>query len=148
MDKYIPHDLESNPLLLKTNSSVGSGDEIRVKLRAPGFNIMHVSISFTNPPKLYIQHCTRQEVELALPTGGHTEERIWRISKTDDSLVFTSSGYAVANITYADYGSECVGNWSTTNIVWLYFDSDYNNATLHYIPEIRGRYIKFISLTL
>ncbi|KAL5246747.1 hypothetical protein ACHWQZ_G018833 [Mnemiopsis leidyi] len=75
-NKFIDYDLETSPLLIKTNSALGSGDILRVYFYNANFTYAGaVGIKFDTIPQFYIRGCTDH---VAFPTAlPETLEKTW-----------------------------------------------------------------------
>ena len=86
----INYDLESNPLEIKTNSDMGSGEKIKLFFYTAqetnvDANIGGVYVEFLPTPRYWIYRCTEYiDFAAALPT---TTEKIWRVTVTKSSGV-------------------------------------------------------------
>ena len=136
----IDADLENSPLEIKTDSSLGSGEEVYFWFLTSEISIAgEVSLHFTSPPKYVLWYCTnlRTNFPTALPTDTN---KVWRITLTKTSgirLVIHCNEVEVLNFVLSD--STCKD--SSWNSVWskdvekIFFDredtaSDYHRGNI------------------
>ena len=82
------NDLESTPLQIKTNSTMGSGDEISVELYDPydsWFGV--ISLKFDVP---WIVYCPQTPVRLSNPPTD--VDKIWTFAKTNTEFIISCNG--------------------------------------------------------
>eukprot|EP00116_Pleurobrachia_bachei_P003169 sb/3463431/ len=104
----IPWDLEGTPLQIKTNSTLGSNEEISVEMyKTGGIIFSHVDVRFTSPMQYYMAYCSDWT---DLPVQPPVEvNKIWTITKTETALIITCNGVEVLNLLFADSSiSDCV----------------------------------------
>eukprot|EP00116_Pleurobrachia_bachei_P005439 sb/3465701/ len=78
----IPWDLEATPLQIKTDSTLGSGDMIRVKVYDKDSNyITSAGVVFSSTMKYGISHCTNNWADLPVQSPVEVD-KIWTFSKT------------------------------------------------------------------
>ena len=80
------HDLQAIPLEIRTDSALGSGDEMLLDFYSSGGEFAGgLSIRLTSDPGYYLDYCTEEwnSFPNGLPTG---KEKLWRIAviKTSD----------------------------------------------------------------
>ena len=127
-------DLETTPLEIKTDSTIGSGDEVYVNFCTSGENwIGLVKISFSSTPQYYIYPCMHYNsyanFSVSLPTK---IEKVWRIALDRTSgirLLIHCNNVEVVNILISDWSYY----WSrTVGKIWIFpYDdtaSDYYRA--------------------
>ncbi|XP_063676553.1 uncharacterized protein LOC134812879 isoform X2 [Bolinopsis microptera] len=115
-DVEIEWDLESTPLEIRTDSVLGSDDEVMVYfLSAEGENAGLVQLYFYSTPQYYIDWCSREETNLVILPSDTV--KVWRITLTRTAgvrLVIHCNDEEVLNILLSQ--STCgPPDWST---VW------------------------------
>ena len=147
LDTVIPFDLESTPLQIKTNSTVGSGDRIAVgTYTADGSIIGRVGMLFTSPVKYGIGYCTSWTT---LPVQPPEEvEKTWTIQKTATILSMECNGVEVLNYQFSKSGeSRCVPHWGGDVVEKIKFDSEYDTASDNYRAMPTGNEGVLITVT-
>ena len=112
----IPYDLETTPLLIKTDSTVGSEDAIRVKFyTAEEGNAGSMRLNFEYPPRYKIAYCANWT---DLPSTVPREvNKIWQLTKLPGPRITVLCNgvkvvdFLVSNDTCSFYGSD----W---NLAW------------------------------
>eukprot|EP00116_Pleurobrachia_bachei_P005695 sb/3465957/ len=123
-DVLIPWDLEGTSLQIKTSSTLGSDEQIIVRMYYKDDDyIGSVRVRFTSPMQYQIQYCTAYK---DLPVQPQKEvDKIWKITKTETALIITCNGVEVLNYLFADSSrSECVTRWAGDVVedVLFYFE--------------------------
>ena len=99
----IPHNLETTPLLIKTDSTAGSGEYVYVNLYTAGGHIAgSVYLYFNSPPQYYLAYCTKSDTVLpsTLPTDIN---KVWVITKLPGyRITVQCNGVTVLDITMSD----------------------------------------------
>ena len=97
----IPWDLEGTPLQIKTDSSLGDGDKLWVKLyRTDNSSIGGVVVLFSSPIQYRIGGCNEYTV---LPVEPPVEvDKIWMITKTETAITITCNNVEMLNYLFAD----------------------------------------------
>eukprot|EP00116_Pleurobrachia_bachei_P008162 sb/3468424/ len=100
-DVSLPWDLEGTPLQIKTNSTLGSNEFIRVGLYDTNSTLIGtVNVRFTSPMEYFIGRCFYYT---DLPVQPPVEvEKIWTITKTNTTLNITCNNVEVVNYLFAD----------------------------------------------
>lgn len=78
-DYQMEYDLENSPLQIRTDSVVGSDEEVKLLFSdAEEYNAGGLLLSFTSPPRYYLNDCTefRTDFPTALPSE---TEKMWTI---------------------------------------------------------------------
>ena len=85
-DVKLNYDLENSPLQIKTNSEVGSNEEVRIRFLNDGETLVGgISIFMTSPPQCSIWYCSNGlTFSTELPSG---TDKIWTISLTRTTSV-------------------------------------------------------------
>ena len=103
------------PLEIKTDSTIGSGDQVYVQFFTSGREeVGNVQFRFTSTPRYYINYCTNSwtNFPVSLPTE---VEKVWRITLNRNSgirLLIHCNNVEVLNILMSD--STCGDSrWST-----------------------------------
>merc|ERR1712003_45808 len=109
----IEFDWEETPLEIRTTSSPGSGDQIRVRFLTEDRNQAgNLKIKFDNPPSYFIPGCMNSKKEFELPSS-EDGEYIWRVTKADGRIIVHCNGEEVINVSYADSAKvACREMWS------------------------------------
>ncbi|KAL5250758.1 hypothetical protein ACHWQZ_G016485 [Mnemiopsis leidyi] len=131
-------DLETNPLEIKTDSTIGSGDSVYVWFyTSERDDVGDVSISFSSTPQYNIYNCIYSETDFPVSPPSDVE-KVWRITLNRNSgirLLIHCNNVEVLNILMSD--KTCSDySWSTywsKNVgkVWFYSSdtaSDYYRA--------------------
>ena len=82
-DVYIDHDLDNNPLWIKTVSEQGSNRYVFVMFfNSEGDNAGGIYISFSNTLEYYLQYCSSWEESYKAfpPTPPTTKHKVWKIT--------------------------------------------------------------------
>ena len=132
-------DLETILLEIKTDSTIGSGDQVYVNFITSGRDLVgNFEVRFTSTPQYEIYPCTTwTNFPVSLPTE---VEKVWRITLDRNSgirLLIHCNNVEVVNIlmsssTCSSYSSSWSSYWSqTVGKIWFqYLDtaSDYYRA--------------------
>ena len=108
-------DLETIPLEIKTDSTIGSGDQVYVSFYTSwrGY-LAEFRIRFDSTPQYYIHPCTTwTNFPDSLPTE---EEKVWRITRNRNSgirLLIHCNNVEVLNILMSDSTCSFYSSWST-----------------------------------
>ena len=137
-DKYIPADLETSYLHLRTNSTAGSGDYTVIYCyNEEGRLAGGIGILFTSPIRFTLQHC--QQYYTTFPTSLPTEQdKHWVIEKRGYSTVIYCHGKQVLDITASSETCDDPKYADTWATVWgrevssITFSSQYDTATISY----------------
>ena len=111
---YPEIDLETTPLEIKTDSTIGSEDEVYVNFyNSGGETVGDVQLRFSSTPQYYIWPCTPSwtNFPVSLPTE---VEKVWRITLNRNSgirLLIHCNNVEVLNILMSDTCSD--SSWST-----------------------------------
>eukprot|EP00116_Pleurobrachia_bachei_P002407 sb/3462669/ len=108
----IPWDLEATPLQIKTDSTLGSGEEIRVRMiDNNGSYIGIVIVRFTSTMQYLIEHCITGIEDLPVQPPVEVD-KIWTITKTETTLIITYDNVEVLNYLFADSSAgSCATEW-------------------------------------
>ena len=112
-DVKIPHNLETTPLKIKTDSTAGSEETVVVKLNtAGGAWVGQVYFKFGSPPKYQIAGCIQSLTDF-LSTLPSEENKIWTITKLPGPrLTLQCNSVTVLDITMSN-GTCRPSDWST-----------------------------------
>ena len=112
LNNKIPFDLESTPLQIKTNSTVGSGELIWLQqFTTNNVFIEAVWIKFTSPVQYLINSCSSKWTELPVQPPDEVD-KIWTIRKNTTNLNIECNGVEVLNYQFSDSSDpECVDKW-------------------------------------
>ena len=129
---HITWDLEGTPLQIKTDSVVGSDEEIHVRMFAKnGIIIGRVGVKFSSTMKGAINFCTVDYPDLPVQPPKQAE-KVWTISKTESAIIITCNGVEVLNYLFADSSiSDCVPRWGGDVVERIVFRS-YDTASEFY----------------
>ena len=139
---YIDHDIETTPLEIRSDSVLGSGDEVYVYFRDSQGNLAGgVNLELSSTPQYYIGWCNGS---FNFPTTLSTETvKVWRITviKSSDivSVQIHCNGEEVLNYVLSD--STCSSYWTSywrRDGVQIYFYPGYNTASDYYRPYLPG----------
>ena len=135
----IEYDLEENPLQIKTDSVVGSGELVLVVLytdQEEYISDIRLDLSSSATPKYKIQPCTPPTIfPVDLPVE---QDKIWTITKTATALKIECNDVEVVDYLYSDSSdSRCVTRFSQ-DIEKIIFPSDYDTASDEYRQEPTG----------
>ena len=140
---YPEIDLETIPLEIKTDSTIGSGDKVYVYFYTSGRDYVgHVGISFSSTPQYDIGNCrTWTFFQVSLPTE---VEKVWRITLNRNSgirLLIHCNNVEVLNFLMSD--STCSdSSWSThwsRTVGKIWFHNDYDTASDYYRAGQTGK---------
>ena len=103
--KRIEFDLETTPLYVKTDSEVGSNNEVRLRCYdTQGHNAAGVTIAFYSPPKYALWYCLQWfTFPDTLPSDA---EKVWKITLNKTSgirFVIHCNDIEVVNVLVSDY---------------------------------------------
>ena len=139
-------DLETIPLEIKTDSTIGSGDEVFVEFyRSGGYNVGYVVIRFSSTPQYRIGSCTYSWTNF--PVSLTTEvEKVWRITLNRTSgirLLIHCNNVEVVNFlmsssTCSNYRSSYSTYWSGT-VGKFWFHNEEDTASDYYRAGQSGR---------
>jgi len=113
-DGKIDYDLEAHPLQIKTDSAVGSNEEVYVYFyTADGSYIIgYIRLMFYNSPKYFIYYCTSSATPFSV-TLPVEQDKVWTITKTASALKVECNGVEVLNYLFSESTkAECVTKWS------------------------------------
>ena len=96
-DKFIPVDLETSYLHLRTNSTAGSRDKVVIRYRDEnGMKAGGISIWFTLPMKYMLVKCQKYQTAFSVPAD---QDKHWVIEKRGYRTVMLCNGQLVLDIT-------------------------------------------------
>merc|ERR1712176_1555403 len=105
----IDFDWEETPLEIRTNSLLGSGDQIKVRfLTEEGNPAGNLKIKFDDNASYFITDCMNKKKGFKLPSS-EDGEYIWRVTKADGRIIVHCNGEEVINVSYADSAMQLVG---------------------------------------
>ena len=130
----ISWDLEVTPLQIKTDSTLGSDDEIRVSMYDKGSSyIGYLGVKFSYTTQYSIGYCTGTYWRV-LPVQPPVEvDKMWTITKTHTALIITCNGVEVLNYLFADSSdSDCVPQWDGDVVERIAFSGQLDTASDFY----------------
>ena len=138
-DKYIPADLETSYLHLRTTSTAGSGDKTLIwYYDEEGRVAGGIVIWFTSPVKYMIGYC--QQYVTTFPTSLPAEQdKHWVIEKRGNRTVIYCNGKQVLDITASSETCDNPYIGDTWDTYWgrevskIKFPSQYDTATISYL---------------
>nr|AFK75455.1 putative secretory peptide-45 [Pleurobrachia bachei] len=99
---FVPIDLESTPLQIKTNSAAGSGEWIYFDVyTADAQYIARVQVRFESQIRCYISSCTSGGTNFTVQPGDEVE-KTWTFRKTTTVLIIECNGVEVLNYKFSD----------------------------------------------
>ena len=127
---------ENSPLQIRTNSVLGSNEEVRVWFYNTGSYVGGVYLYFSSPPKYNIRWCSTSNTEFPIDLPPETD-KVWTISHARTSfevrLIVHCNNVEVINVVISD--TTCSDSvWSTIwskDVEWTYFHS-YDTASDYY----------------
>ena len=139
--EYINANLETSILELKTDSSLGSDEKVKVEFSTDsGVRVGGVILHFMSPPQYKIRNCNfGTDFSTTLPTEVN---KVWRISlrkTTEIRLVIHCNEEEVVNVQLSDTTCTESSEWSDTwnkDIKQIRFEED-DTASDYY--RIKGR---------
>ena len=133
-DVKIPYNLETTPIVIKTNSAAGSKEAVRVLLyTAGGADAGRVYFNFDSPPGYRIGSCTPYtRLTSSLPSEVN---KVWKIIKLPGPrITLQCNEVTVVDILLSD--DTCSdSHWSTywsKQVKQIYFDSVWDTASDEY----------------
>ena len=114
MNVKINFDLENYPLQIKTDSEVGSDEEVRVMFYDSQEDLIGgIFLYFTSTPQYFIGYCSSSHVDI--PNLPSETDKVWTITFTRTSdvvtLVLHCNEVEVINVVIS--GTVCKSYWST-----------------------------------
>ena len=111
----IPFDLEGFPLLIKTDSTFGSDDEIFVELhdKEDENSFFYLKLRWSlSDIQFALENCINTWTDL--PTQPPNDvDKTWMFTKTSTALNISCNGVELLNYVFSDSGnSDCVSYWS------------------------------------
>ena len=133
----IPLDLETTPLEIKTNSTLGSKDKVFVWFfTTQREEAGAVGISFSSTPKYYLTYCSTYRTNFPSNLPGEVD-KIWRITldKTAGIRVkIHCNGVEVLNVLISD--NTCsYSNWRkywSRDVEYIFFESSWDSVSDYY----------------
>ncbi|KAL5251349.1 hypothetical protein ACHWQZ_G016894 [Mnemiopsis leidyi] len=144
---YIDHDLENSPLQIKTNSEVGSNEEVRLSFYTAEENYAGgITLYFTSPPKYWPYYCSTSTTNFPTDLPSETD-KVWTITLTRSSgkkrLVVHCNDKEVLNVVLSN--TSCSYSWWSN--IWnrdvekIKFTLDRDTASDYYkllvCPELK-----------
>ena len=126
LDEFIPIDLEKTSLKIKTNSTAGSGEQIRVMVH-PG--IGSVGVMFIFPFKFFIGRC--MDTWVTLPVQPPEEVlKTWTFRKTTTTLSIECNEVEVLHYQFSDSSNiRCVSSWGGDVVEKISFHITHDTAS-------------------
>ena len=121
-------DLEGTALQIKTDSTLGSGDELFPLMKdKDGNEIARLSVWFSSAIKYKIMYCTyiNSNNWKDLPVQPPVEvEKVWIFTKTETALTISCNEVEVLNYQFADSSyDDCVPKWGGNVVEQISFYS-------------------------
>ena len=114
-DVSITHNLETTPLLIKTNSAAGSGSSVYVAVVFNEDSKESVFFNFASPPQYFIRWAcinVNKPFPIALPTEVH---KVWKITKLPGPKIrIHCNGKLVLDFTISD-SCQDRAHWTSNN---------------------------------
>ena len=138
-DAYAYHNLRNTPIQIKTNSRIGSREEICIALRNNVIQspALKLCINFDSEVIVYVaqpdHQCQIDEVKVTF--NSNTDDRIWKIHKTLTS--YRISGNVIDSFDMNFKESHCGEIAKTLDFGWLQFKTAYydDKSTASYFIE-------------
>ena len=139
----VNYDLENFPLQIRTNSEIGSNEEVALFLydTADEYSVGAVKIKFTSPLQCYLDYCSTNYADFhaALPTE---TVKVWTITLSrisgERSVVIHCNDTKVFNMVLSDStcsNSDWRTNWSKdVEMIKFSIISDSDTASDYYRP--------------
>ena len=115
--QFIAYDLEANPIQIKTDSVIGSGDYLTVVAYTADNNdiddyidLGFLNIIFSNPISYIVRYCSYSKQSLTTPPVG--QDKVWTIAKTSTNLIIICNEVKVLDIEFESSSPECAQKWS------------------------------------
>ena len=143
IDADIPWDLEGTPLQIKTDSILGSDEQIYVKMNGMDNKyIGYVYVKFSSQMQYRIAYCIYGWTDLPVEPPAEVD-KIWTITKTETALIITCNEVEVLNFLFADISSMsiCVSRWGGSVVEQIEF-GNFDTASDFY----KAAGMKFIGL--
>ena len=134
----ITWDLETTPLQIKTDSTLGSGDRIWVYVNdAVNVNVRRMMVTFSDNTYQYgIYMCNNEDFPVQPKAG---VDKIWTIAKTETALTITCNGVQVLNFVFADAPNNkpaaCVQWWGGDIVEQIRFSGGADTASDFYLSQ-------------
>ena len=102
-------DLEATPLLIKTDSTLGSDEKIIVWMYDRDGNVIAgLAMIFSSPMQYVIGYCAADYTTLPVQPPAEVD-KIWTITKTETAIIITCNGVEVLNFLFEDSSKDnCV----------------------------------------
>ena len=135
---YIDYDLEEHPLQIKTDSAVGSDEEVWVQFYTAEWTwFSGISLSFSITPRYYIWYCTSSDTTFPVDLPAELD-KIWTITKTATALVIECNDVEVLNYLYSEASmASCVTTLSQ-DVEKIWFTSINDDASDAYRQKPTG----------
>jgi hypothetical protein len=135
----IDHDLETIPLEIKTDSTIGSEDLVRVDFYdSRNFRTGGFELTLTNPPQYFVDFCITSDSNFSTILPAATD-KIWKLTlnrTSDIRLIIHCNEEEVLNFLISD--STCsFRHWSyvwNKKVTKIKFDLDRDTASDFYRP--------------
>ena len=123
-DVKIPWDLEATPLQIKTDSALGSGEKIFVRMFDKDNSwISDVALLLTSTIQYHIGQCSSWTLmQVPIPVE---VDKIWTVTKTETAFIITCNNVEVLNYLFTDSSkATCVSKWAGDVVEEIMFHSD------------------------
>ena len=131
-------DLENTPLQIKTDSEVGSNEEVYVWFYSvEGHLAGGVSLYFSSPPQYYLHDCSKSRTNFPTDLPSETD-KVWTITKSKIQVIIYCNDKEVANVVMSDSYVMCseISWWRdywSRDVDKINFNSD-DTASDYYRP--------------
>ena len=137
MDIY--YDLENSPLQIKTDSEVGSKEEVNLRFYSGLSLTGGVFLFFSSPPRYWLNYCSSTWTDFPTDLPSETD-KVWTITKSKVSdeirVVIHCNDKEVLNVVLSD--TTCSdSSWSerwSKDVDKIYFNPSYDTASDYYRP--------------
>jgi len=129
------HDLETTPLQIKTDSAVGSEEEISVRsYTADNEYSGAIWLKFTDPPEYFIKRCFEISASFSVDLPAE-QTKIWTITKTAITVKISCNEVEVLTYIFSDSSrSACVTYWSSDTVKILFGSTDTASDEFRALP--------------
>ena len=109
----IPWDLEGTPIQIKTESTLGSGEQVYLKVWSESGGLSQsISVKFASSVQYFILYCASGHVDLPVQPPVAVN-KIWKFTKTTSALIITCNNVEVLNYQYTDSPyNGCNSRWA------------------------------------
>ena len=130
------HDLETTPLQIKTDSAVGSEEQVGVAFSKADDDVYSggISLKFTDPPEYFIKRCFEISASFSVDLPAE-QTKIWTITKTAITVKISCNEVEVLTYIFSDSSrSACVTYWSSDTVKILFGSTDTASDEFRALP--------------